>query len=50
MGGDAMPIRGVHIETLHNPAHYTNAQIQTARALAYMLNCDKLVLLEPPCW
>jgi hypothetical protein len=45
-----MPIPGVHIETLHNPARYTYAQIDRACALAHMLNRGRLLLLEPPCW
>ncbi len=39
---------GVHIETLHNPVHYTYAQIERACAIAQMLNRGKLVLVEPP--
>ncbi len=43
-----MPVPGVHIETLHNPAHYTYAQIETACALAQILDRGTLVLAEPP--
>ncbi len=43
-----MPVPGVRIETLHNPAHYTYAQIETACALAQILDRGKLVLAEPP--
>jgi hypothetical protein len=39
---------GVHIETLHNPVHYTYAQIETACAVAQLLGRGKLVLAEPP--
>jgi len=39
---------GVHIETLHDPAHYTPIQIEKACAVASMLNRGKLVLVEPP--
>jgi hypothetical protein len=41
-------IRGVHIETLHNPTRYTYAQIEKACAMAQMLNRGKFVLVEPP--
>ena len=43
-----MPLPGVHIETLHNPTHYTYAQIETACAVAELLRRGKLVLVEPP--
>ncbi len=43
-----VPVPGVRIETLHNPAHYTYAQIETACALAQMLDRGKLVLAEQP--
>jgi hypothetical protein len=43
-----MPFWGVHIETLHNPARYTYAQIETACAIAQLLRRGKLLLLEPP--
>jgi hypothetical protein len=39
---------GVHIETLHNPVHYTYEQIERACAIAQLLNRGKLVLVEPP--
>lgn len=44
----AMPIPGVHIETVHNPRRYTYAQIEKACAMAQLLNRGKLVLCEPP--
>src|SRR5512144_377753 len=37
-----MPFPGVYIETLHNPAHYTYAQLETARAVAQLLRRGKL--------
>ena len=43
-----VPVPGVHIETLHNPARYTYAQIETACAVAQILARGKLVLAEPP--
>ena len=43
-----MPVPGVHIETLHNPAHYTYAQIETACALAQILDRGRFVLTESP--
>jgi hypothetical protein len=43
-----MQILGVHIETLHNPLAYSNAQIEQARAIAQLLGRGKLVLVEPP--
>jgi hypothetical protein len=43
-----MEIRGVHIETLHNPVRYTYAQIERACALAQLLGRGKLILVEPP--
>jgi hypothetical protein len=43
-----MPFPGVHIETLHNPARYTDAQIETACAVAELLRRGKLLLVEPP--
>jgi hypothetical protein len=43
-----MPFPGVHIETLHNPARYTYAQIETACAVAGLLRRGKLLLVEPP--
>ena len=43
-----MPLPGVHIETLHNPAHYTRFQLTTACWLASILNRGKLVLVEAP--
>ncbi|MEN3279425.1 MAG: hypothetical protein V7607_565 [Solirubrobacteraceae bacterium] len=43
-----MPFPGVHIETLHNPARYTYAQIETACAVAELLRRGKLLLVEPP--
>jgi hypothetical protein len=39
---------GAHIETLHNPARYTHAQIERACAIAQLLNRGKLVRVEPP--
>ncbi len=43
-----MQIPGVHIETLHNPGHYSGTQIEKACAVAQLLNRGKLVLIEPP--
>jgi hypothetical protein len=43
-----VPIPGVLVETLHNPARYTYAQIETACAIAQRLDRGKLVLIEPP--
>ena len=43
-----MEIRGVYIETLHNPVQYTYAQIERACAIAQMLGRGKLILVEPP--
>ena len=43
-----MPIPGVHVETLHDPARYTFAQIERACTIAQILNRGKLVLLERP--
>jgi hypothetical protein len=45
---DGMHIRGVHIETLHDPCGYTHAQIEKARKVAQLLRRGKLVLVEPP--
>jgi hypothetical protein len=42
------PIPGCHVETLLNPGLYTPAQIDTAVAIAYLLNRGKLVLCLPP--
>jgi hypothetical protein len=41
-------VPGVQIETLYNPARYTYAQIETACAVAQILDRGKLVLAEPP--
>jgi hypothetical protein len=43
-----MQLPGVYIETLHNPARYSYAQIETACAVAQLLRRGKLVLAEPP--
>ena len=43
-----MPFPGICIETLHNPARYTYAQIETACAIAQALRRGKLLLVEPP--
>jgi len=43
-----VPITGIQIETLQNPAQYTYAQIEKACSLAALLNRGKLVLVEPP--
>ena len=43
-----MQIRGVHIETLHNPCGYTYAQIEKACKVAQLLARGKLVLVEAP--
>jgi hypothetical protein len=43
-----MQMRGVHIETIHNPRRYTYAQIDRAFAIAQRLGRGKLVLVEPP--
>ena len=45
---DAMAIPGIQIETLHDPRHYTPAQIERATLVARMLNRGKLVLVEAP--
>lgn len=37
-----------HIETLHEPSRYTQAQIVRACAIAQQLGRGKLVLLEAP--
>jgi len=44
----SMPMPGVHIETLHDPATYTSVQIERACQVAAMLKRGKLVLVEPP--
>jgi hypothetical protein len=41
-------IAGVHIETIHNPARYTYAQIEKACAIAQALNRGKFLLCEGP--
>ena len=43
-----MQMPGVHIETIHNPRRYTDAQIDSACAIAQRLGRGKLVLVEPP--
>ena len=43
-----MPMSGVHIETLDDPARYSSVQIDKACAVAAMLKRGKLVLVEPP--
>ena len=43
-----MPVPGVHIETLHNPARYTYDQLEMACAVALLLNRGRLVLAELP--
>ena len=43
-----MPIPGVHLETLRSPARYTNAQLDRACAIAYLLQRGRFVLCEPP--
>lgn len=41
-------MKGVFIETVHNPSRYTPAQIEKAVRLAAFLNRGKLVLTTPP--
>lgn len=41
-------MRGVHIETLHNPVRYSGAQIEQACSLAAALKRGRLMLCEPP--
>ena len=41
-----MQMPGVHIESIHNPRRYTNAQIDRGCAIAQRLG--RLVLVEPP--
>lgn len=41
-------IPGVHVETLHNPVHYSGAQIENACRLAGALKRGRLVLCERP--
>ena len=43
-----MQLPGVHIETIHDPARYTYAQVDLACAVAAHLNRGLLVLTEPP--
>lgn len=43
-----MQMSGVHLETLKNPARYTDEQLDQACRIAYMLGRGKLVLCEPP--
>lgn len=43
-----MPLPGVHIETLHDPARYSRAQLDQACHVAYMLGRGKLLLVAPP--
>ena len=43
-----MQMPGVHIETVHNPARYTHAQIDRACAIAHLISRGKLVLCEAP--
>lgn len=43
-----MPLPGFHIETLHNPAWYTRAQLTEACRLASILNRGRLVLVAEP--
>jgi hypothetical protein len=43
-----MQIPGVHIETLHKPTDYTEAEIENACKLAFILNRGKLVLCVAP--
>jgi hypothetical protein len=38
----------VHLETLHDPARYSFAQVHRARRIAYALGRGRLVLCEPP--
>lgn len=41
-------IRGCNIQTIHNPARYTVAQIDKAAAVAHLLQRGAFVLTEPP--
>jgi hypothetical protein len=41
-----MWIDGVQIETIHDPARYTHAQLSRASAIARLLGRGKLVLVE----
>jgi hypothetical protein len=43
-----MPTPGLWIETLAKPQTYTDAQLDRACRIAYMLNRGKLVLCEGP--
>jgi hypothetical protein len=43
-----MHLPGVHIQTLHNPKLYTDAQIDRACEIAQQINRGKLLLCEPP--
>ena len=43
-----MPIPGVHLETLHNPVRYTQAQVEFAVSVASFLHRGRFVLCEPP--
>lgn len=43
-----MQLPGTHLETLANPARYTDAQIDRACQIAAALHRGKLVLCEPP--
>jgi Rad3-related DNA helicase len=43
-----MPLPGVHIETLHNPAAYAPEQLEVACTVAGLLNRGRFLLLERP--
>ena len=38
----------IHVETLHDPARYTSAQVECAAQIAHALGRGRLVLCEPP--
>lgn len=43
-----MPISGVHIETTHAPAAYTEAQVARMCLVAAMMDRGPLVVVEEP--
>jgi hypothetical protein len=38
----------IRVETLHDPAGYTSAQVERAARIAHALARGRLVLCEPP--
>jgi hypothetical protein len=38
----------IRVETLHDPARYTSAQVECATRIAHVLGRGRLVLCEPP--